>query len=377
MKQEQQGLQSTKVSSPTQDPVSTVKTHDVIYALVSSKDKAYMDLTGRFPYCSSRGNEYLLISYHYDANAIQGIPLQNRKAATITNGWFKLHQRYDNAGIPPNTWILDNETSRDLKAAMSKKRVDFQLVPPDNHRANAAERAIQAFKNHFKAGLASLDPNFPVSEWDRLLPQAFLTLNLLRPSRLNPKLSAEACLHGQFDFNATPLAPPGTKVAVHSKPGQLNTWDPNCKEGWYVGPALEHYRCVQCYMPATRSVVTSDTVLFLPHDIPFPEVKIDDFLRQAATDLISILTHPPPSTVPSLEAGDATKNALLKLALLLNPSDDIITKIQRQIPSRWPQLSPYTVRHSHRHSNLLLLPNLLGILALDPLLRQSPSLLQS
>ena len=346
MKQEQQGLQSTKVSSPTQDPVSTVKTHDVIYALVSSKDKAYMDLTGRFPYCSSRGNEYLLISYHYDANAIQGIPLQNRKAATITNGWLKLHQRYDNAGIPPNTWILDNETSRDLKAAMSKKRVDFQLVPPHNHRANAAERAIQAFKNHFKAGLASLDPNFPVSEWDRLLPQAFLTLNLLRPSRLNPKLSAEAYLNGQFDFNASPLAPPGTKVAVHSKPGQRNTWDPNCKEGWYVGPALEHYRCAQCYMPATRSVVTSDTVLFLPHEIPFPEVKIDDFLRQAATDLISILTHPPPSTVPSLEAGDATKNALLKLALLLNPSDDITTKIQRQ-----NSISLATAQSLHRQAS--------------------------
>jgi hypothetical protein len=83
-------------------------------------------------------------------------------------------------------------------------------------------------------------------------------------------------------------------------------------------------------MPATRSVVTSDTVLFFPHEIQFPAVKIDDFLRQAATDLISILTNPPPSTVPSLEAGDTTKNALLKLALLLNPSDDITNKIQRQ-----------------------------------------------
>ena len=73
---------------------------------------------------------------------------------------------------------------------MEKRKVAFQLVPPHNHRANAAEREIQTFKNHFKAGLASLDPNFPVCEWDRLLPQAFLTLNLLRASRANPKLSA-------------------------------------------------------------------------------------------------------------------------------------------------------------------------------------------
>ena len=31
---------------------------------------AYQDLTGRFPMKSSRGNEYILIRYHYDANFI-------------------------------------------------------------------------------------------------------------------------------------------------------------------------------------------------------------------------------------------------------------------------------------------------------------------
>ena len=67
-------------------------------------------------------------------------------------------------------------------------------MPPHIHRRNSAERAIQTFKNHFIAGLASIDPNFPLSNWCRLLPQAELTLNLLRPSRLNPKLSAYAQL---------------------------------------------------------------------------------------------------------------------------------------------------------------------------------------
>ena len=135
-------------------------------------------------------------------------------------------------------------------------------------------------------------------------------------------------MNGHFYFSATPLAPPDTKVLVHSKQGQRQSWDPNGKEGWYIGPSQEHYRCVNCYLPATRSVVASDTVSFFPHDILFPEVKIDDFLCQAATDIISILTHPPPSTVPSLEAGETTKNALLKLALLLNSQEDIQSKVQ-------------------------------------------------
>ena len=75
---------------------------------------------------------------------------------------------------------------------MTKAKTTFQFVPPYTHRANVAERAIQTFKGHFKAGLASVHPDFPISEWDRLLEQAFLTLNLLRASKVNPKLSAYA-----------------------------------------------------------------------------------------------------------------------------------------------------------------------------------------
>jgi hypothetical protein len=41
--------------------------------------------------------------------------------------------------------------------------------------------------------------------WDRLLPQAIQTLNLLRTSRLHPHLSAYTHVHGLFDFNHTPM----------------------------------------------------------------------------------------------------------------------------------------------------------------------------
>ena len=61
----------------------------------------------------------------------------------------------------------------------SKRKTEFQLVPPHMHRAKKAERAIQTFKNNLKAGLASLGPNFPVNKWDRLITQVVLTLKLL------------------------------------------------------------------------------------------------------------------------------------------------------------------------------------------------------
>ena len=76
--------------------------------------------------------------------------------------------------------------------AFNNKKVVYQLVPPHHHRNNLAERAIQTWKNHFKAGLATVDPNFPLSEWDRSIDQANITLNLLRVSRSNPRLSAYA-----------------------------------------------------------------------------------------------------------------------------------------------------------------------------------------
>jgi hypothetical protein len=143
---------------------------------------------------------------------------------------------------------LDNECSAILKQYMRDERVDFQLVPPGNHRRNAAERAIRTFKNHFIAGLCSLDPQFPLHLWDRLVPQAELSLNLLRGSRLNPKLSAWAQINGTFDFNCTPIAPPGIRVLVHARPTDRTSWSPHALDGWYTGPALDSYRCYKVWI---------------------------------------------------------------------------------------------------------------------------------
>ena len=89
---------------------------------------------------------------------------------------------------------------------------------PYIHQSNTVERAIQTFKAHLKAGLASLDPDFPVREWDCLLLQAGLTLNLMRASRINTKLLAYAYMFGHFDYNRTPLVPPGINFLAHLKP---------------------------------------------------------------------------------------------------------------------------------------------------------------
>ena len=80
---------------------------------------------------------------------------------------------------------------------------------------------------------------------------------------------------------------------------------------------MEHYRCIRCYFPETQSERNVDTVTFFPQKIKFPEVNLDDFLRQSATDIISILTAPPSTTTVLLKVGDETRNDLLQIATIL------------------------------------------------------------
>jgi hypothetical protein len=121
-------------------------------------------------------------------------------------------------GLKPKLMKLDNEASKLLKNYLYQQDIAFQLVPPYSHRRNSAERSIRSLKYHLIAGLCSTDKSFPMHLWDRILPQAVMTLNMLRISRLYPKLSAATHIFGQHDYNRAPLAPPGTRIIAHETP---------------------------------------------------------------------------------------------------------------------------------------------------------------
>ena len=120
-------------------------------------------------------------------------------------------------------FILDNECSLDIKNIIKIYNAEFQLVPPHQHRRNAAERAIKTVKNHLLSGLATCHREFPITEWDRLLYQAEIILNLLRNCRINPKISAWVYLNGEYDFKKHPMAPPGSKILIHKKPSNRSS----------------------------------------------------------------------------------------------------------------------------------------------------------
>ena len=127
------------------------KTYNCFTTIINAPEKGitYTDQTGAFPYQSSRGNKYIFICYNYDANAILCEPLKNRTGETISKAWTTCFNRLTKNGHNTELFILDNEISPEVKSAMDKAQVNYQLVPPGIHRRNAAERAIQTFKNHF------------------------------------------------------------------------------------------------------------------------------------------------------------------------------------------------------------------------------------
>ena len=107
--------------------------------------------------------------------------------------------------------ILDNECIKDLKTALSKHNISYKLTPPNMHQRNSVKRSICTYKNHLLSGLATCNPEFPVSKWDCLIQQVTLTLNFLRSSRVNPNLSACSYVFENFTFNQTLLAQLGTQ----------------------------------------------------------------------------------------------------------------------------------------------------------------------
>ena len=80
-----------------------------------------------------------------------------------------------------------------------------------------------------------------------------------------------------------------------------------------MGQAPYHYRCLQYFVPKTNSILYPDTVEFFSLETPFPKVSTNDYLRQAASDILAILQEPKKS-IPSLTYGSTMTNAYIQVA---------------------------------------------------------------
>ena len=102
-------------------------------------------------------------------------------------------------GITPAHQVLNNEVSQTYKNYIRDSGISYQLVPPDDHRRNIAERAIQTWKNHFVVVISGTAATLPLHLWCQAIPQAERQLMLFSMSNFNPKISSYAHVYGQHD----------------------------------------------------------------------------------------------------------------------------------------------------------------------------------
>jgi len=253
--------------------IPITKTHKTFFCVDDLTDSIHTDQTRAFPFTSQRGNRYIMVAIHLDTNYIFVEPMRNRMKEEMTRAYEKIINRMRMAGLGIKKHTLDNEASDALKQYIRKQEIQFELVPPGNHRRNQAKRAIQTFKAYFIAILAGVDDKFPLSLWCHLLEPTELTLNLLRQSKVVPKISAFAHVHGHHDYTKKPFAPLGCAIEAHVKPDDRNTWDTRSDAGFSLGTSMERHRCFRVYVTKTRATRISDTVHFKHQYITNPTVS--------------------------------------------------------------------------------------------------------
>ncbi len=168
MKKKRQNVRSTKVKviDETETSTAQLKKNDVYIKIFNARDTIHTDQTGNLPVTSSRGNKLVMVLVNVDGNYIDAEPVKDHSDASLIKPYTVLWNRLTaRKTVAPTLHMLDNEASAAFKAAI-KANCDLQLVLPDTHRRNLAERAIQTFKNHFISILAGVDKLFPMQLWD-------------------------------------------------------------------------------------------------------------------------------------------------------------------------------------------------------------------
>lgn len=260
----------------------------VYVRIMSSSDCNHSDLTGRFPIKSARGNQYILVSVcdgyvHYE-------PMMSKSASCYVAAYRRMYSFFAAHGRLIRFQKLDNETSTLLETYLASIPIHLEYVSPGTHRTNKAERAIRAGKNHIIATFATAHPDFDLSKWDEALEQCEITINHLRSYGPDRRLCAyEGFLGQRFDFDAHPIAPFGTLVVAHDKPAARDTWAPHGVKGFYLGPAMRHYRAWRVWIIETRAERVCDTLAWFPKELHMPGSSDIELLTAAITDLHNAL----------------------------------------------------------------------------------------
>jgi hypothetical protein len=144
-----------------------------------------------------------------------------------------------------------------------------------------------------------------------LLEPTELTLNLLRQSKVAPKISAFAHVHGPHDYMKKPFAPLGCAIQAHVKPEDQRTWDTQSDAGFSLGTSMQHHQCFWVYITKTWATRISNTLFFKHQYITNPRVLPESHVVAAAQQLATALKG-------NIPAGNKVDKLFTKIAAAKN-----------------------------------------------------------
>ena len=275
------------------------------------RERIHIDLTGQLH------DKYVMLMYTSKKNYIHFELVDRRLKGPLLDAFKAGLAFFREHGVHPRTVRMDNEISDDFRDMAKEENLTLDIVPPNCHRRNKAERGIRTAKNHLIATMANAHPDFPMTAVKHLFAQAEITLNLMRDSP-NAHVTAWEDMFGRpYDFNRHPIGPPGTRVVIHDK--TRTTWAPHGLDGYYVGPAMDGYRSATVYVSATRSLRITDTLSWHFHSLETESTCSDARLTGVVNQLERAITaiHPNDLTKKTVQAFTRAETSLKQLTSTL------------------------------------------------------------
>jgi hypothetical protein len=222
--------------------------------------------TQALPDVCSSGTRYFQVSCYGGYINLQPLRSLRQEHTTValkgTVEFFRQH------GVEITEIRMDNQQSVALLQMAKTLKIKWDLGSPYVKNPNRSERAIRTAKNHIIAARAGFYPECPHTYLDKCLYQIEMTLNIVRPFEYDPSISAYEGLHGcTFNFQQHPIAPVGTKVLTWDAPDHRGSWADHGVPAVYLGPALNHFRAFELWMPNTSAARITNTVWWFMHDV--------------------------------------------------------------------------------------------------------------
>lgn len=99
-----------------------------VYVCVKPTHKIFSNQTGKFPYTSRAGYQYIMILYLVDANVILVEPTTKKMVKELGCAYQKLHDQITELGHPVKIHIINDEVMKSYRSKMRKKKSKYQLV---------------------------------------------------------------------------------------------------------------------------------------------------------------------------------------------------------------------------------------------------------